>query len=458
MVVRKENMGFRIDNINFRQAVAIPAGEYSFYMKVKPTGTSMQFGYLLEGESAVTTVDITDLTANELQEVHKTFTTSGVMIWFYPARQLNAEIHELTLNKGDKAIEPQPHPLDSKHYSESRLQILRDEISLKVSNAEMESAINQKSDEINLAVDNLKDDLEATGFNITDKKIKVVADKFEVYDNNGTPRAIFSENFKLDQYGNVELASVKTPIVDLVPAVSGNNLIVDWSATPNIILKSRPKEKGVINLPTTQEYNGRQLIVVHDMFWAGNSGATVGFMDLKAGTYGMFLGEGFDGRNYIRMHSDERFVMKITGVWNSSTGRLNWAITDFADYTTYKTRVKAGEVLYSGYIDTNGNLTQYYKHVKFILNGDKVSNRLRLQVGQILRVDSAGNNVVWSPIINYDLFLKVASNSFTRTSYISSSIWELITFQIIDGAAPMESVTPVYFEITATRDIDLRNG
>ena len=371
MVVRKENMGFRIDNINFRQAVAIPAGEYSFYMKVKPTGTSMQFGYLLEGESEVTTVAITDLTANELQEVHKTFTTSGVMLWFYPARQLNAEIHELTLNKGDKAIEPQPHPLDSKHYSESRLQILRDEISLKVSNAEMESAItqkadeinqtvsnikdgleseiNQKSDEINLTVDNLKDDLEATGFNITDKKIKVVADKFEVYDNNGT-RAIFSENFKLDQYGNVELASVKTPIVDLVPAVSGNNLIVDWSATPNIILKSRPKDKGVINLPTTQEYNGRQLIVVHDMFWAGNSGATVGFMDLKAGASGVFLGEGFDGRNYIRMHSVERFVMKITGVWNSSTGRLNWAITDFADYTTYKTRVKAGEVLYSGYI------------------------------------------------------------------------------------------------------------
>lgn len=458
MVVKQEDMGFRIDNINFRQAVKIPSGQYSFRMKVKPTGTSLQFGYMMQGESTVTTVTITDLTANELQEVQKTFTTSGVMLWFYPARQLNAEIHELTLNQGDKAIEPQPHPLDSNHYSESRIQILRDEISLKVSNAEMESAINQKADEINLTVDNLKDDLEATGINITDGKIKITADKFEVYDNNGTPRAIFSENFKLDQYGNVELASVKTPIVDLVPTVSGNNLIVDWNATPNIILKSRPKDKGVINLPTTQEHNGRQLIVVHDMFWAGNSGASVGFMDLKAGASGVFLGEGFDGRNYIRMHSVERFMMKITGVWNSSTGTLNWAITDFADYTTYKTRVKAGEVLYSGYIDTSGNLTQYYKHVNFILNGDKVSNRLRLQVGQILRVNSAGNDAFWSPVIHYDLFLKVMSNTFTRASYINSSTWELITFSISGGSTPTESLNPVYFEITAARDMDLRNA
>lgn len=480
--------GFQITDINFRQeGHKLPAGKYTFGMEVIPTGTSLTFGWRYKGSGTVNTETISDLTIGVRQYRYKTFTATDEIEAFYPARQIGAKVFKPTLNKGDKPIDPSASS-DDVGYSGSQIKILKDQITLKVSQGDFQSAITLLEDAIGLRVSesdfsdykggansrfssieldlagidlrvgSVEDGLEDTGINIQDKKVTITANKFEVYDNNGTPRAIFNENFKLDQFGNVELASVKTPIIDLTPTVSGNNLTVDWNATPNIILKSRPLNKGVINLPATQAYNGRQLIVVHDMFWAGNSGATVGFMDLKAGTSGQFLGEGFDGKNYIRMHSVERFVMKITGVWNSSTSTLNWAITDFADYTVYKTKIKAGEVLYSGYIDTNGNLTEYYRHVKFILNGSKVSNRTRLVVGQMLRVNSAGNDVFSTPSITSDLFIKIKSDTFTRASYINASTWELITFSISGGSVPIESLNYVYFEITAVKDMDLRNA
>lgn len=454
MVVKQEDMGFRIDNINFRQAVKIPSGHYSFRMKVKPTSTSLQFGYLMQGESTVTTVTITDLTANVLQEVQKAFTTSGVMLWFYPARQLNAEIHELTLNQGDKAIEPQPHPLDSNHYSESRIQILRDEISLKVSNAEMESAINQKadeinltvsnikdgleseinqkSDEINLTVDNLKDDLEATGVKISTKEIEVVAPKFKIRKPNGGTVAVFDENINIDDDGNMRLKSLRTPFA-LKTQWSG----VDFDDTPNVILTNFAGS-GDLVLPSGEKYNGQHINIIWDMFFNTDISPTRILFRLKPAGTGKIFSEKGSRDDFIRLSTHERVYIGLLGYW--ANGVLNWIVTDKVNRSSVQPSFKAGEVVYSAnvllgsvsvyenkivgapsMVSVASNIIQIDCPTIFVLNdsGSLISRLLdRNYIAPLVQTDEYTRAVVQDYNTTYNRFLL---KNISRTNIASSS-------------------------------------
>lgn len=77
----------------------------------------------------------------------------------------------------------------------------------------MESKIEQTANEINLSVDNLKDDLETTGINIQDKKIEVRANQFQVLNNQNQVTAEVDAQGRLTS--NVFIAKAGMPLTTI---------------------------------------------------------------------------------------------------------------------------------------------------------------------------------------------------------------------------------------------------
>lgn len=87
--------------------------------------------------------------------------------------------------------------------------------------ANMQSEITQTANEINIKVDNLEDDLEATGINIQDKTIVATSDNFVIKNNTG------QQTTTIDKDGQIAGGSfiVKTPSEDM----SVSPIIASWN-------------------------------------------------------------------------------------------------------------------------------------------------------------------------------------------------------------------------------------
>ena len=226
---------------------------------------------------------------------------------------------------------------DRASTSESDITLLSNQITSKVSQTDYDanntiinsyiSTVDQKADSINITVDDLLDDLEATGINIDLKEIVVTAPTFKVKQPNGTPIAVFNENFLLDDYANMRIKSLRTPLQVLTPSFSGGTYTINWDTHNNIILTGLSQD-GSITLPQGEKYNGLQLIIVWDAFWRGNSSAPSKIIDLKPYGTGKFYVNQFDKLDYMRLYTQCRQVVKLVGVWNSTDSILDWVVED----------------------------------------------------------------------------------------------------------------------------------
>ena len=140
-------------------------------------------------------------------------------------------------------------------------------IKAEVFDAEGGSIIQQNATSINLKVENLEDDLEATGINITKKEVEIVAPNFKIRHNDPTkePVAVFTydslgnpllkaQNIDTD---NLIAKKLLTPFVEVTTAnfqsavAEGNNVrIRDQGASPILY--------GWVDayLPAGQQYDG----------------------------------------------------------------------------------------------------------------------------------------------------------------------------------------------------------
>ena len=233
--------------------------------------------------------------------------------------------------------------------AEGELVIQAGQIASKVSQTEYDgdmnvisssiSAIDQKADSIELSVDNLMDDLEATGIKISTKEIEVVAPKFKIRKPNGGTIAVFDENINIDDDGNMRLKSLRTPFA-LKTQWSG----VDFEDTPNVILTSFDGS-GDLTLPSGEKYNGQHINIIWDMFFNTDISPTRILFRLKPAGTGKIFSEKGSRDDYIRLSTHERVYIGLLGYW--ANGVLNWIVTDKVNRSSVQPFFKAGETVFS---------------------------------------------------------------------------------------------------------------
>ena len=99
--------GFKITNIDFHQAVTLPAGTYTYSCKARPVWSSITF------RVGLTDYVISNLSPGVYQKgIKYTFTITSEQTNFYPARTVGDEIFEPQLEEGTKATTAGPNILD----------------------------------------------------------------------------------------------------------------------------------------------------------------------------------------------------------------------------------------------------------------------------------------------------------------------------------------------------------
>lgn len=201
--------GFKITNINFSQAVTLPPGTYTYSCSgVKPVSTILTF------KIGTQTFVVENLLAGVFQAgFRKTFTLTTEATVFYPARTIGDIVYEPQIETGTNASDPGPNPLDIDEAIESagieitseiariyatksdvsaEILVIANEINMSVENLSGRvSTFEQTVEHISLSVDDLTDDLLATGIDIENKIVKITANKFTIVGNDGTPYAVF---------------------------------------------------------------------------------------------------------------------------------------------------------------------------------------------------------------------------------------------------------------------------
>ena len=294
------------------------------------------------------------------------------------------------------------------------------------------STIDQKADSIELSVDNLMDDLEATGIKISTKEIEVVAPKFKIRKPNGGTIAVFDENINIDDDGNMRLKSLRTPFA-LKTQWSG----VDFDDTPNVILTNFAGSGDLI-LPSGEKYNGQHINIIWDMFFNTDISPTRILFRLKpAGTGKMFSEKG-SRDDYIRLSTHERVYIGLLGYW--ANGVLNWIVTDKVNRSSAQPSFKAGEVVYSAsvllgsvsvyenkivgapsMVSVASNIVQVDCPTIFVLNdsGSLISRLLdRDYIAPLVQTDEYTRAVVQDYNTTLNRFLL---KSISRTNIASSS-------------------------------------
>lgn len=114
--------GFKITNINFHQAVTLPAGTYTYSCKARPVGSSITF------RVGLTDYVISNLSPGVYQKgIKYTFTVESEQTNFYPSRTVGDEIFEPQLEEGTKATTAGPNILDEQEaLSRAGIQITED--------------------------------------------------------------------------------------------------------------------------------------------------------------------------------------------------------------------------------------------------------------------------------------------------------------------------------------------
>lgn len=326
--------------------------------------------------------------------------------------------------------------------AEGELVVQAGQIASKVSQTEYDgdmnvisssiSAIDQKADSIELSVDNLMDDLEATGIKISTKEIEVVAPKFKIRKPNGGTIAVFDENINIDDDGNMRLKSLRTPFA-LKTQWSG----VDFDDTPNVILTDFAGS-GDLVLPSGEKYNGQHINIIWDMFFNTDISPTRILFRLKpAGTGKMFSEKG-SRDDFIRLSTHERVYIGLLGYW--ANGVLNWIVTDKVNRSSVQPSFKAGEVVYSAsvllgsvsvyenkivgapsMVSVASNIIQIDCPTIFVLNdsGSLISRLLdRDYIAPLVQTDEYTRAVVQDYNTTYNRFLL---KNISRTNITSSS-------------------------------------
>ena len=109
----------------------------------------------------------------------------------------------------------------------------------RISSAETNiSTIQQTADSISLSVQNLESDLLATGINITDKEIELIANKTTFKDNQGNVIALFNADGKKVQAGAIELETLQTKDGKFKVLADGSIEAVDGKFTGDVTASS----------------------------------------------------------------------------------------------------------------------------------------------------------------------------------------------------------------------------
>lgn len=198
------------------------------------------------------------------------------------------------------------------------------------------------TENISLEIDNLNDDLEATGIDIDLKKITVTAPQFVVKQPNGNPVAVFNENILLDDYGNFRMKSLRTPFV-----LHESWNTVNFENTPSVILTNFTGS-GDLVLPAGEKYNGIHVNIIWDMFFNTEIAETAILFRLKPAGSGKIFSDQGTRDDHIRLSTHERVYIGLLGYW--ANGVLNWIVTDKVNRSTVPPSFKAGDTVYSAYI------------------------------------------------------------------------------------------------------------
>ena len=343
--------------------------------------------------------------------------------------------------------------------AEGSLTIQAGQIASKVSQTEYDgdmnvisssiSAIDQKADSIELSVDNLMDDLEATGIKISTKEIEVVAPKFKVRKPNGGTIAVFDENINIDDDGNMRLKSLRTPFA-LKTQWSG----VDFDDTPNVILTNFAGSGDFI-LPSGEKYNGQHINIIWDMFFNTDISPTRILFRLKpAGTGKMFSEKG-SRDDYIRLSTHERVYIGLLGYW--ANGVLNWIVTDKVNRSSAQPSFKAGEVVYSASV-LLGSVSVYENKIVGAPSMVSVaSNIIQIDCPTIFVLNDSGSLIsrlldrdYITPLVQTDEYTRAVVQDY-NTTYNRFLLKNISRTNIASSSAAAQ--TPTFrFSLVAVRD------
>lgn len=326
--------GFKITDINFHQAVTLPAGVYTYSCKATPVGSSITF------RVGSTDYVIDSLTPGVYQKgIKKTFTIETDQSYFYPSRTVGDEIFEPQLEEGTVATTAGPHILDaSEEVSRAGIEINDEMVRTYATKVDVSSEIIQTAESINTRVSNAEGRIGA---------VEVAADSINTRVSNAegwigavevTPASINSSVTKSGQIASQILQEDGTVKITAEQIELGGSETADGNFIVNVdgTIKAKGAEiEGKINAISGTFNNV--------IFQSGHIG---GFR--VSGT-GLTNGPDFNNDAYIIFRNDENKTFAGIGgnVLPSSSGLIavarfeNGATNNFYGSTNYGVIIEA---------------------------------------------------------------------------------------------------------------------